>query len=324
MARAKYKQLDRDRRLQMEALFRAGLKPRAIAEQIGCHISTVYREFRRGEYEHLNSDYTTERRYSADKAEALHQLNATAKGAPLKIGKNFAVAEFIEGKIKDDKYSPAAVCALLRTEEYAHFGITFCRATIYKYIEDGNIFPNITNKDLPEKGERKREYNKVREKKEPRGRSIEERAAEVDERQEPGHWEMDSVLGKKGTKARLLVLSERVTRSEIIIKVQDGRAITVVRALDRLERELGDLFPVIFKSITCDNGSEFANWAGIERSVWKRKGQRTTVYFCHPYTACERGDIPGLALYFFPGERYNENHIHKRDGKAGAAGILLA
>ena len=175
MARAKYKQLDRDQRLKMEALFRAGLKPREIAEQIGCHISTVYREFRRGEYEHLNSDYTTERRYSADKAEALHQLNATAKGAPLKIGKNFAVAEFIEGKIKDDKYSPAAVCALLRTEEYAHFGITFCRATIYKYIEDGNIFPNITNKDLPEKGERKREYNKVREKKEPRGRSIEER-----------------------------------------------------------------------------------------------------------------------------------------------------
>ena len=156
-------------------------------------------------------------------------------------------------------------------------------------IEDGNIFPNITNKDLPEKGERKREYNKVREKKEPRGRSIEEREPEVDERKEPGHWEMDSVLGKKGTKARLLVLSERVTRSEIIIKVQDGRAITVVRALDRLERELGDLFPVIFKSITCDNGSEFANWAGIERSVWKRKGQRTTVYFCHPYTACERG-----------------------------------
>ena len=63
-----------------------------------------------------------------------------------------------------------------------------------------------------------------------------------------------------------------MTRSEIIIKVQDGRAITVVRALDRLERELGDLFPVIFKSITCDNGSEFANWAGIERSVWKTQG----------------------------------------------------
>lgn len=289
MARAKYKQLDRDRRIQIEALFRAKLKPREIAEQIGCHVSTIYREFRRGEYEHLNSDYTTERRYSAEKAEAVHQINASAKGAPLKIGKNFAVAQFIEDKIRRDKYSPAAVCALLRTEEYAYFGITFCKHTIYKYIEDGNIFPNITNKDLPEKGERKREYKQVQEKKDPRGRSIEGRSEEANERKEPGHWEMDSVLGKKGTKARLLVLSERVTRNEIIIKIQDGRAITVVRAIDKLERAFGDLFPVIFKTITCDNGSEFANWAGIERSVWKRKGQRTTVYFCHPYTASERG-----------------------------------
>ena len=63
------------------------------------------------------------------------------------------------------------------------------------------------------------------------------------------------------------------------------------------------LFPVIFKSITCDNGSEFANWAGIERSVWKRKGQRTTVYFCHPYTACERGtneNINRMIRRWFP------------------------
>lgn len=288
MAREKYKQLDRDRRLKMEALFRAGVHKKVIAQQIGCHISTVYREYHRGEYEHLNSDYTTERRYSADRAELIRQAKATAKGAPLKIGGNFAVADFIEGKIKE-KYSPAAVCAMLRTEEYRHFGITFCRATIYSYIDDGNIFPNITNKDLPERGEKKRPYKQVREKKQPRGRSIDKRPAEVDAREEPGHWEMDSVVGKKGTKARLLVLSERVSRNEIIIKLQDGRAITVVRAIDRLERKLGAAFPMIFKTITCDNGSEFADWAGIERSLWKRRGKRTTVYFCHPYTACERG-----------------------------------
>lgn len=289
MARAAYTQLDIKRRYKLEALSDAGHKPKEIAAQIGCHVSTVYRELKRGAYEHLNSDYTQKTRYSADRAEAIRQVKATAKGAPLKIGNNYAVAEFIESKIRDEKYSPAAVCALLRREEYAHFGITFCRATIYKYIEDGNIFPTITNKDLPEKGERKRDYGKVQEKKEPRGPSIEERPEEANERKEAGHWEMDSVVGKKGTKARLLVLSERVTRNEIIIKLQDGRAITVVRAIDRLERRLGDLFPVIFKTITCDNGSEFSDWHGLERSVWKRKGQRTTVYFCHPYTACERG-----------------------------------
>lgn len=289
MARKGDKQLERDDRIKLEALFRAGLDKKAIAEQMGVHLSTIYREWDRGKYEHLNSDYTREWRYSAGKAEAVHQLNMTAKGAPLKIGSNFAVAEFIERMIIEEHYSPAAICALLREDKYlSEYGVTFCRATIYKYIDDGNIFPNVTNKDLPERGERKREYKQVREKKPPRGRSIEERPKEIEERDEPGHWEMDTVVGKKGSKARLLVLSERATRREIIIRIKDGRAETVQKALDRLERIYGKAFYKIFKTITVDNGSEFGDGSGIEKSC-RRKAKRTTVYFCHPYTSCERG-----------------------------------
>lgn len=289
MARKGDKQLERDDRIKLEALFRAGLDKKAIAEQMGVHLSTIYREWDRGKYEHLNSDYTREWRYSAEKAEAVHQLNMTAKGAPLKIGSNFAVAEFIERMIIEEHYSPAAICALLREDKYlSEYGVTFCRATIYKYIDDGNIFPNVTNKDLPERGERKREYKQVREKKPPRGRSIEERPKEIEERDEPGHWEMDTVVGKKGSKARLLVLSERATRREIIIRIKDGRAETVQKALDRLERIYGKAFYKIFKTITVDNGSEFGDGSGIEKSC-RRKAKRTTVYFCHPYTSCERG-----------------------------------
>lgn len=289
MARKGDKQLERDDRIKLEALFRAGLDKKAIAEQMGVHLSTIYREWDRGKYEHLNSDYTREWRYSAEKAEAVHQLNMTAKGAPLKIGSNFAVAEFIERMIIEEHYSPAAICALLREDKYlSEYGVTFCRATIYKYIDDGNIFPNVTNKDLPERGERKREYKQVREKKPPRGRSIEERPKEIEARDEPGHWEMDTVVGKKGSKARLLVLSERATRREIIIRIKDGRAETVQKALDRLERIYGKAFYKIFKTITVDNGSEFGDGSGIEKSC-RRKAKRTTVYFCHPYTSCERG-----------------------------------
>lgn len=289
MARKGDKQLERDDRIKLEALFRAGLDKKEIAEQMGVHLSTIYREWDRGKYEHLNSDYTREWRYSAEKAEAVHQLNMTAKGAPLKIGSNFAVAEFIERMIIEEHYSPAAICALLREDKYlSEYGVTFCRATIYKYIDDGNIFPNVTNKDLPERGERKREYKQVREKKPPRGRSIEERPKEIEERDEPGHWEMDTVVGKKGSKARLLVLSERATRREIIIRIKDGRAETVQKALDRLERIYGKAFYKIFKTITVDNGSEFGDGSGIEKSC-RRKAKRTTVYFCHPYTSCERG-----------------------------------
>lgn len=48
------------------------------------------------------------------------------------------------------------------------------------------------------------------------------------------------------------------------------------------------MFSRIFKTITMDNGVEFADSKGIEKSIYGNK-KRTTVYYCHPYTSCERG-----------------------------------
>ena len=77
--------------------------------------------------------------------------------------------------------------------------------------------------------------------------------------------------------------------TEIIIRIKDGRAETVVAALDRLERIYGAAFYEIFKTITVDNGSEFADADGIERSARRKDAKRTTVYYCHAYSSCERG-----------------------------------
>lgn len=148
----------------------------------------------------------------------------------------------------------------MHREEFAHFGITFCRATIYKYVDEG-VFLTLTNDDLPEKGERKQKHKKVRKRqmRESRGTPIDECPEIINERKEPGNWEMDTVVGKKKATARLLVLTERVTRREIIIRIKDGRMETVVQALDRLERIYSAAFYTVFKSITVDNGSEFAD-----------------------------------------------------------------
>lgn len=70
---------------------------------------------------------------------------------------------------------------------------------------------------------------------------------------------MDTVEGVQGTKPRLLVLTERLTRQEITIKLPDGTSASVVRALDGLEKQYGKLFPIIFRTMTVDNGSEFAD-----------------------------------------------------------------
>lgn len=83
-------------------------------------------------------------------------------------------------------------------------------------------------------------------------------------------------------------MTERKTRWELIIPSPDKTAASVVAAIDGLEAKYGDLFPKVFRSITCDNGCEFADAAGIERSA-SGKGTRTEVYYCHPYRPSERG-----------------------------------
>ena len=213
MGERTYKQLNWTSRIKLETMLKHGHTQKGNRRgKLGVHISTVYRELKRGTYEHLNSDYTTEERYSPEIAEARYQEGLSAKGAPLKIGKNHAAAQFIEDKIGNEDYSPAAVCALLKQEKYKHFGINPFAVRRFTSTSRTALFLTLTNQDLPEKGRPQEEAQDHTAKKQSRassGTSIEQRPDYINERQEPGHWEMDTVVGKKRTKARLLVLSER-------------------------------------------------------------------------------------------------------------------
>ena len=273
-------------RLKIEKGLKEGLKPLEIAARLHVHNTTIYREIKRGTYTHLNSDLTTEERYSPEISEARYRENLAAKGGALKIGNDRELAEYIERVILDEGYSPAAVVAEIK-KQGLQFKTEICEKTIYNYIDKG-IFLRLTRKDLPEKGKRKRKYNRVKAARAPRGESIENRPEEIGGRSTFGHWEMDCVEGKKRTKETLLVLSERLTRREIIIKMPDKTTASVVKALNRLERKFGRRFKKVFKSITVDNGSEFADCAGMEKSIFGSR-KRTTVYYCHPYSAYERG-----------------------------------
>jgi IS30 family transposase len=286
-------QLTRTDRIKIEALIKAGIRKTKIAEQLGVHRSTIYNELKRGRYEHLNSNYTTEIRYSPDIAQEKAEENLKVRGTQLKIGNDIAYANYIEDKIVNEDYSPAAVLGELKAQgREQEFNTTICVSTLYSYIDKG-IFLKLSNKDLPVKKNKKRKYKKVR-KQQARaaaGDSIEKRPDAIDERKEFGHWEMDSVIGKRGiSKNTLLVLTERKTRDEIIFKLRDHTDDAVVEALDRLEHRYGiELFKKIFKTITVDNGSEFADVDGLERSKLREGEKRTHLYYCHPYSSWERG-----------------------------------
>ncbi|MCC8023624.1 MAG: IS30 family transposase, partial [Clostridiales bacterium] len=167
------------------------------------------------------------------------------------------------------------------------FSTSICVRTLYNYIDKG-VFLNLTNKNLPIKGNRKRTYRHIRQARPSKGDSIEKRPSIVDKRNSFGYWEMDTVVGKQGTKKILLVLTERLTRNEIIIPLKDKTARSVVVALNSLERRYGAMFYKMFHTITVDNGCEFTDCAGMEKSCL-RKGKRTKLYYCHPYSSWERG-----------------------------------
>ena len=87
-----------------------------------------------------------------------------------------------------------------------------------------------------------------------------------------------------------MTLTERTTRFEVVIKIPDYRASTCQRLL---QKEI-DQHPDWFKTITFDNGSEFADMTKIKNCQ---------ICFAHPYSPWERGtneNCSGLLRQFFP------------------------
>ena len=192
-----------------------------------------------------------------------------------------------------------------RYTDFSELTTPICETTLYNWIYRGDVFLNVTEADLLYKGNRRNEGRKAGDNHRARsakGDTIEQRPEEINSRETFGNWEMDSVMGCKGSKAALVVLTERLTRYPVIIRVPDHTMESVVRALDRMERRMGAKFREVFHSITVDNGCEFQDCEGMERSKRARK-PRTKIFYCHPYSAYERGsneNMNRIIRRFFP------------------------
>lgn len=164
---------------------------------------------------------------------------------------------------------------------------TIYRWIYEKYLVNGNL------KVLRRKGkshgfkETRGKYNK--------GKSIRKRDRSVYSRLEAGHWEADTVVSGQGkSKVCFATLAERKTRFYIAVKMSDRKA-------DTMEKTIVDVlsaFPSeLVKTITCDRGTEFANWKKIEEKL------ECDVYFADPYCAWQKGtneNLNGLLREFYP------------------------
>ena len=291
-------------RYQIEILLKKKCGIGEIAECLGHEYHTIYQEVKKGTVKQLDTHLAEHYVYKADYAHRVTRNNMSNRGRNLKIGSDHKLVAYIEDMVKNKKYSPAALLAHAKNEGL-QFDTGICEKTIYNYIDMG-LFLNISYDDLPykkQKLKKNKEGSKVALNNRS-GKSIDKRDPDILQRETYGHWEMDTVVGgqSKG-KSCLLVLSERMAREEIIIKLRDRKASSVVHALNMLEKRFGSRkFKEKFKTITVDNGVEFLDCSGIEKSRYSM-GNRTTLFYCHPYSSWERGtneNINRMIRRFFP------------------------
>ncbi len=276
-----YTHLTIDEREKAMLFLSQGLSFRKIAKLLGRSPSTISREIKRnakwnGEY---SADYA-KKKY-AKRREVCHKHyvfeNAEAVDYVIERLKLHWTPEEIAGRAKLDNED-----------------LSFSYASIYRAIKS-NLLPKSLKSYL-RRGNKYRNHKPNGRKSKFEGcRSISERSEEINQRLTFGHWEGDSVLGTRKSKARLAVLVERKSGFYVALKLKDGTSETYI---DTVSKYFKDNFnQAAFKSFTVDRGSEFSLFNKFEELIG------SPIYVCDPYAPWQRGsneNTNGLLRFFFP------------------------
>lgn len=295
LERKKGQHLQAEERGAIQHLKRQGFSNRAIAREIGCSPTTVGNELRRGTAPRKSNKGRVPG-YLAKRGAAVYKANRSRSRKPHKIIGCLPFAQWVYRQFKEHKWSLDACVGYARLHELFPKSKMVCTHTLYNEVWSDMFSLKVT--ELPEAIKRKRHKDsKPRENKKNYGKSISVRPEIARSRIEEGHWEGDTVVGKRaGKEAVVFSLIEKKTENYIALRVPGKTSAAVMAAMQMLKTEYGDRFSQVFKTITVDNGSEFADFAQVEK--WG-----TEVFFAHPYTSWERSQNErhnGLFRAFVP------------------------
>lgn len=305
--RKKGKHLTAEDRGAIQALRKEGYGVRAIARNIGCAPGTITYELRRGTPERKGARGRSPG-YSAKHGEKVYKSNRSRCHRRRKAEQCKPFIRWVERQFREHKWSPDSSYGYAKRMNLFPKDEMVSTGTLYNMIWAG-LFP-ISVTELPVALKRKSKKTKPRENKRCYGTSISERPKIVSQRIEEGHWEGDTVVGKRnGQEAVIFSLLEKKTENYIAIRISGKTSEGVMEAMQMLREEYGDRFSQVFKTITVDNGSEFADFSQVE--AWGTK-----VYFAHPYSSWERSQNErhnGLFRDYVPKgesiEQYSEEYL---------------
>lgn len=248
---------------------------RQLAKYFNCAPNTIRNELKRGAHPHSG-------RYGAARAQRAYiasHSNSICKS------KRFLTSNFVTWtvrKVLQEHWSLDACHGYALDNHLFPLKEIVCVKTLYNYVD--SMLLRLRNIDLPLKVRRRKTTRSIKKNLKHMGRSIDERDSNVDERNEFGHWEIDTVIGSKSKSDNVvLTLVERITRKYIALKITSKTSFAVNEGIAYLKEYYGTKFSQVFKTITSDNGSEFAELSQIENDT------SIKIYFAHPYSSWERG-----------------------------------
>ena len=283
-----------------------------IAKDLGVHKSTIGRELKNRIKSKINvrSGKIKNIPYNATDAQNNYMFKRGLSKGEYKLRKFPKMTKYIEDKILSDGWAPDVVVGYMKRHNMFNLE-GYCEITtptIYNAIrlriikvkiEDTRRMKEHTKYEHHEKKslpENKLDY------------SIEKRPEEIDKRLEFGHFELDTVVGKRDGKHEcLMTLTDRKTRFEMIFKLSGKTAEEVVYKFNKIKDFLKRYFDKVFKSLTTDNGSEFSDFLSIIENT------KANIYFCHPYCSGEKGTNERhneIVRYFIPKGELIENYSY--------------
>lgn len=277
----RYKHLTRRERDRIAVLTSRGVSIREVARELGRSPATISRELRRHTAE--GEEYLPSQAHQEYQA----QWSECHRRARLKEP---AIRIYVRRKVGLG-WSPEQIAGRLWEEKR----LEISHEAIYQWIyaEARELIPHLPRAKPKRVSRRYRKHSRPRI---PGRVSIWERPREVEDREQIGHWEVDTIHAR-GSKAVLVILTERKTRLMKLRYLPSRTALgvdgAIVRALGQYPRELR-------RTLTYDNGTENSQHRKTNATLG------TQSYFCDPQAGWEKGTVEntiGLVRRYFPKNR---------------------
>ena len=259
-----YTQLSQKERRQLKAFLEMGYKVMEIAERLGRHRSTIYRELNRNSKDDC---------YWPTKAHAKAKCRKWKK--PQKLIVDSPCYKYVLDKLKNG-WAPEQISGRMRILKLPY---SICHETIYQYVyrhAKPHIFYYLPMQRSHRHKRRQRQspshYKGIR--------SINNRPNEVEKRTTLGHWEGDTIRFAGERRESVTTLVERKSR---FVLLQKNIRSTSDIVMNNIRESINIMIQLLWKTITFDQGSEFSDFAKVER------GTRCKVFYAHAHSPWLRG-----------------------------------